>query len=37
LCEFHIVTRFHFPGEQFLRAMVVDVFTVEMPQPQLIT
>jgi hypothetical protein len=28
--------RFHFLDEQFLRAMVVAVFIVEMPQPQLI-
>jgi hypothetical protein len=27
----------HFRGEQFLRAMAVDVFTAEMRQLQLIT
>jgi hypothetical protein len=29
--------QFHFLAEQFLREMVVAVFIVEMPQPQLIT
>jgi hypothetical protein len=29
--------QFHFLAEQFLRAMVVVVFIVEMPQPRLIT